>query len=124
MESAKIDEKIEILEDSYSKLYNLENAQLFEEITRLISEHVKFEDEGKDSTGGLLNVLSDIADSVRKEFEELVGISNDKRHYITVLTKIFTLLLNTNVDTVEKIKRILKIAIETTLKIWQEPKEL
>ena len=124
MESAKIDEKIEILENSYSKLYNLENAQLFEEITRLISEHVKFEDEGKDSTGGLHNVLSEIADSVRKEFEELVGISNDKRHYITVLTKIFTLLLNTNVDTVEKIKRILKITIETTLKIWQEPKEL
>ena len=124
MESAKIDEKIEILENSYSKLYNLENAQLFEEITRLISEHVQFEDEGKDSTGGLHNVLSEIADSVRKEFEELVGISNDKRHYITVLTKIFTLLLNTNVGTVEKIKRILKIAIETTLKIWQEPKEL
>ena len=36
MESAKIDENIELLENSYSKLYNLENAQLFEEITRAI----------------------------------------------------------------------------------------
>ena len=31
------------------------------------------------------------------------------------------LLLNTNVDAVNKIVRIVKIAIETMLKIWQEP---
>lgn len=36
--------------------------------------------------------------------------------------RVFALLLNTKVDTVDKIKRILKIAIETTLKIWQGQK--
>ena len=34
------------------------------------------------------------------------------------------LLLNTKVDTAEKIKRIIKIAVETTIKIWQEPRQL
>ena len=42
-------------------------------------------------------MLSEIADSVQEEFEELVGISSDKRSFIKGLTKIFTLLLNTNV---------------------------
>ena len=39
------------------------------------------------------------------------------------MSKIFALLLNTRVDTADKIKRIIKIAIQTTLKIWQEPKQ-
>ena len=69
-------------------------------------------------------MLSEIANSVQEEFEELVEISSDKRHFIKVLTKIFTLLLNTNVSSVEKIKKIIKIATDTTLKIWQEPKQL
>ena len=97
---------------------------MFEEITKAISEHVKLEDEDKDSTDGVLNMLSKIADSVQEEFEELVGISNEKRHFIKALTKIFTLLLNSNVDSIRKIKKIIKMAIETTLKIWQEPRRL
>ena len=32
--------------------------------------------------------------------------------------RIFTLLLNTKVDSVNEIKRILKIAINTTLRLW------
>ena len=39
------------------------------------------------------------------------------------MSRIFALLLNTKVDTTEKIKRILKIDIETTIKIWQEPRQ-
>ena len=30
---------------------------------------------------------------------------------------------NTNVDSVEKIERIIKITIETTLKLWQGPRQ-
>ena len=45
-----------------------------------------------------------------------------KNHFIRSLMRVFALLLNTKVDTVDKIKRILKIAIETTLKIWQGQK--
>ena len=101
-------------------MYKLEVAQLFEEIA--ISEHVTFEDENRDSTDGVFDVLGEIADSLQEDFEELLGISSNEKHFIRALTKIFTLLLNTKVDTVDKIKKIVKIAIDTTLKLWQEPK--
>ena len=122
MVKTEFQEKIESLGNNYSKLNTLESVQLFEEITRAISEHVTFENKNRDSTDGIFDVLSKIADSVQEDFEELVGISSNKKHFIRALTKIFTLLLNTKVDTVEKIKKILKIAIDTMLKIWQEPK--
>ena len=44
------------------------------------------------------------------------------KKFIKALSKIFALLLNTNVNSVKKIKRIIKIAIETTLKVWQIPR--
>ena len=103
MKTAKINEKIEALESNYSRMYKLEDAQLFEEITKAISEHVTFENENRDSTYRIFDVLDEIADSVQEDFEELVGISNHKKHFIRALTKIFTLLLNTKVDTVDKI---------------------
>ena len=99
METTQISNKIEALEDSYYKLHTLENAELSKEITRAISGHVRFENENRDSTDGIFDVLGEIADSVQEDFEEVVGISNDKRHFIRVLTKIFMLLLNTKVDT-------------------------
>ena len=86
-------------------MHTLEIAELFEEITRAISEHVTFENEIRDSTDGIFDVLGEIVDSVHEDFEELVGITSDKKHFMRALTKIFTLLLNTKVDTVEKIKK-------------------
>ena len=63
-------------------------------------------------------------ESEQKNFEKLIGISNDKKHLMRALTKLCTLLLNAKADTVDKIKKILKIAIETTQKIWQGSKQL
>ena len=64
MDETKLNEKIEILECNYSKLHTLESAQLFEEITKAISEHVEFENKENDSTDGVITVLSEITDSV------------------------------------------------------------
>ena len=72
MKTRKIDEKIEKPQSSYSQLYLLENAQLSEEITKAISEHVKADDE--DTTDRVFDVLSEIADSVQEEIEDLIGI--------------------------------------------------
>ena len=49
--------------------------------------------------------------------EELLSGDSDKKRFLKAMSKIFALLLNTKADTTEKIKRILKIAIETTIKI-------
>ena len=102
----------------------LEKVQLFEEISTAVSNFVQCKNGGSDSSDGIFDTLSETAESVIDDFEDIIRISNDKKFFIRALTKVFTLLLNTNVDTVNKIKKILKIAIETTLKIWQEPKRL
>ena len=71
-----------------------------------------------DSTEGIFDFLSHISNSVQEEFDKL--LSRDSNKFVKAMSKIFALLLNTKVDTAEKIKRIIKITIETTLKIWQE----
>ena len=80
--------------------------------------------DNKDLTDGVFEFLSSVSDSVQEEFEELFAGNNDKKRFLRALSRIFPLLLKTKVDTTEKIKRILKLAIETTLKIWQEQKLL
>ena len=70
----------------------------------------------------LLTFLNDLAESVQEDFEKLIFSDNNKKKFIKDLSKILALLLNTNVNTIGKIKTILKISIETTLIIWQGPK--
>lgn len=75
------------------------------------------ENEDKDTTDGVLDLLSSISDSAQEEFEELIGPDGNKKRFLSGLSKIFALLLNTKVDTDEKIKRIIKVAIETIINI-------
>ena len=98
------------------------NALIFEEITRELEAYLGTESDDQDSTDGIFDLLSSISDSVQEEFDELISGDSNKKHFLQVLSRMFALLINTKVDTAEKIKRILKIAIETTIKIWQEPK--
>ena len=81
------------------------------------------ENNDKDSTDEIFDVLSQISDSAREEFDELLSRDNDKKLFIRALSKIVALLLNTKLDTAEKVKQIIKTAIEMTLKIWQEPRQ-
>ena len=81
------------------------------------------ENNDKDSTDKIFDVLSQISDSAREEFDELLSRDNDKKIFIRALSKIVALLLNTKLDTAQKIKQIIKIAIEMTLKRWQEPRQ-
>ena len=82
------------------------------------------ENNDKDSTDEIFDVLSQISDSAREELDELLSRDSDKKIFIRALSKIVALLLNTKLDTAEKIKQIIKIAIEMTLKRWQEPRQL
>ena len=56
-----------------------------------------------------------ISDSVEEEFDELISDDSDKKRFLRALSIIYALLLNTKVDTAEKIKRILKIVIPAWL---------
>ena len=88
---------------------NLKNAY-WKKVTTLIRKTVFFD------------FLESLSAKVQEEFDELPEGDSDKKRFIKALTDIFALLLNTKVDSADKVKRILKIAVETTLKIWQGQK--
>ena len=98
-----------------------DNTLIFEEITRKLEVYLLEESNDADSTDGVFDFLTSLADQVQEEFEELLDGKRDKKRFLRALPKIFALLLNTKVDTGEKIKKILKIAIESNIKKWQEP---
>ena len=75
-----------------------------------------------DSTDGVFDFLENLTNHLQEDFDGLIGEETDKKHFVKALTRIFVLLLNTKVDTANNIKRILKIVIQTTLKIYQGAK--
>ena len=75
-----------------------------------------------DLTDGVIDFLENLTSCRQEDFDGLIGEDTDKKYFVKALARIFVLLLNTKVDTVDKIKRILRIVVETTLKIWQRSK--
>ena len=87
---------------------------IFEEIIKELEEYLL-------EKNGVFDFLEALSNLIQEDFDELIGEDTDKKRFIKALTCIFALLLNTKVDTVNKIKRILKNVVETTLKTLQGP---
>ena len=85
------------------------NTLIFEEITRELEEYLLKESDDADSIDSVFNFLISLADQVQGEFEELLDGDSDKKRFLRALSKIFTLILNTKVDTSEKIKKYSKL---------------
>ena len=81
-----------------------DNTLIFEEITRELEAYLARERNDADSTDGVLDFLTSLSNQVQDEFEELFDGDTDKKCFLRALSKIFALLLNTKVDTAEKIK--------------------
>ena len=94
---------------------------IFEEVNKKL-EHLLEKSIDTDSTDCVFDFLETLSNQVQENFYELIGENTDKKRFIRALTRIFALLPNTNVDTADKIKRIRKIAVETTLKVWRGQK--
>ena len=97
---------------------------IFEEINKELEEYLLEKSIDIDSTDGVFDFLETLSNQVPKNFDELIGEDIDKKRFIRALTHIFMPLLNTTVGTAEIIERTLKIAVETTLKVWQGQKYL
>ena len=95
---------------------------IFEQINKELEEYLLEKGIDTDSKDIVFDFLKTLSNRVQEDFDELIGEDTDKKRFIKALTSIFALLLNTKVDTTDKIKRILKTAVETTLKIWREQK--
>ena len=84
---------------------------------RTISEYyrsswIRQEKNGYRQTDEAFDFLSNLEESIQEDIEELFDANSNKKRFLKALTKIFAFLLNTNVENIEKTKRI----IETTLK--------
>ena len=97
---------------------NVDTILIFEGIRKELEGYLLEQSDDTDSTDGVLDFLAALSDKIWEEFEEILDGDSDKKRFLMVLTRIFALLLNTKVDMPEKIKKILKIAIETTVKLW------
>ena len=123
MSKIETEEPIDNLLDTYIKVDKDDRAGFLEEINKEIEAFLSRKNDDKDVTDWVSDFLRDLSDSVQEEFGKLLAGCSDKKGFVRSLSRIFPLLLNAKVAIVEKIKRIIKIAIETTLKMWQEPKQ-
>ena len=92
---------------------------LFQQIEQDFTELLLEPKSGEDVTDGTFTFIENLTENLQVEFDESVGQSDsDKRQFIKSFTKIFAILLNTMVDSIDKIKKIIKQAISTVFKIW------
>ena len=97
-------------------------THVFEEIHKAMGDYLTGQGHDADSMNGVFDFLENLTSSLHEDLDKLIGEDTDKKRFFKALTRIFALLLNTKVDTADKIKGILRITIEMTLKIWQGPK--
>ena len=101
-----------------NELVEYDGCLILEEITSNLEKYLKEESDDKDTTDGILDVITGLSETVTGEFEDLLEGDDDKKRFLKSLSKIFALLLNTKVGTADKMKKIIRLAIETTIKIW------
>ena len=90
--------------------------RLFKEIHKELEVFLSKENNDINSIDSIFDFLIQISDSVQEELDERLSGDNNTKRSAKALSKKLALMLNTRVDSVKKIKRIIKIAIETTLK--------
>ena len=91
---------------------------LFEEIEADLRDNLLHSNSPKnDQTDGAIDFIQGIVDKVKKEFEGLVQ-DEDRKTFLKILSKIFTILLSVKADNTEKIIKIVRFALSTVLKIW------
>ena len=86
----------------------------FQEVEKELKEFLLEQQVEGDSKDEAFEFVDNLTNRIQEEFDEIIGQDTDEKSFIKLLIRIFALLLNTKVDSVNKIKRIIKIAINTT----------
>ena len=95
---------------------------LFQEIETELSELLFLQNEGSESddeTDGPIQFIKNIVEKVKKDFDGVV-VDEEKKTFLSVLTKIFATLLSVKADNIEKIINLIKISLSTVIKSWLE----
>ena len=107
--------KIDILIVSTTNLFGFEQIEsksgvdttlIFEELNKELEENLLEKRVGTYSTDGIFDFLETLTNYVKEDFEEFIGEDTSKNRFVRGLTRIFALLLNTKVDTGDKIKKL------------------
>ena len=97
------------------------------EIVNTIIDQVKeiLEDpiENQDSTDGLGYVIKEIFWPILNEFKDLIEENQDKKSFIGVLIKIFTIHLSSRTTNLSKIEKVIRIRAKIALDLWPEQKQ-
>ena len=100
--SGEYDEELLV---NYYRSDTKDQVRLFEEINKELEAFLTKETNDNEATDGIFHFLSTISDSVQEEFDKVVSGDSQKKRFLKVLSRIFALLLNTKVDTVEKLNK-------------------
>ena len=95
---------------------------LFQEIETELSELLFLQNEASESddeTDGPIQFIKNIVEKVKKDFDGVV-VDEEKKTFLSVLTKIFATLLSVKADNIEKIINLIKISLSTAIKSWSE----
>ena len=112
---------VERKQESNSKNANDKvTGKIHKKINKELAEDLLEKSIGTNSIDGVFDFLESLPNLIQEDFDELIEEDSVKKRFIWALTRIFAPLLNAKVNSADKIKRILKIAVETMLKIWQE----
>ena len=102
--------------------FETENSKLpiylFEELESELTNMIIVEGS-QEETDGAFDVIRNILDKVKIDFEKL-NLNGDLKKFLHTISKIFTPLLNIKVDTSDKILKIVKLANALILKKWSE----
>lgn len=109
-----IEIEIDEIETENSKLPTYLFKELELELTNII-----IVEGNQEETDGAFNIIRNILDKVKVDFEKL-NLSGDLKKFLRTISKIFTLLLNIEVDTSNKILKIVKLTNALILKKWSE----
>ena len=78
------------------------------------------ENKGVDSIDEVEDTFKSKLDSIEEEFDKLTGLAWDKKIILRNLPKLIWILVSRRYNTVDKAKQVIKITIDTTLKLWPE----
>ena len=66
--------------------FETNNTLIFEEITRELEAYFSRESDDADSTDGVFDFLTSLADQVQEEFEELLDGDSNKKRFLRALS--------------------------------------
>ena len=114
--NADLENLMEIETDEFETENSKFPTYLFEELESELTNKI-IVNGGQEDTDGAFDVIRNILEKVKIDFEKL-PINGDLKKFLHTVSKIFTLLLNIKVDSSNKILKIVKLANALILKKW------